>query len=780
MSRITNLAANTQLVNQLLRTQTRMFDLQNQVSSEKVSQDYSGISIESQRLINLENTRDSLKQYISNNDSMMTQLDITAATVEGIRVTVSDFKKALIDYKVGDPSDQNSVFDIQTNAFQSLQSMEALMNTSIDGRFIFSGARVTDQAVDFGLTDLGAYQAKFDGSTVKYPTTRDAQLSNFSISQNPAFDSKTFNSGAISMTFADANPDTVTAAAGTFRYPNGTSLPAGTTVTFTGTVSNNATYTIASISSDGSTATFIGGDAVTAETAATTTAVAETPLVFADVGTADTITGPTDTFKDASSNLLGAGTQITVTNTTSNNGTFTISSVSSDGKTATLVSTNALTNETDGSSTLAVAKQTNFLKFERADSSSQPQSRITAQGGQFANVDVGSFITISGTASNNGSYEVLSKPSNGEIIVRTEMFYDETSTSASIATADGVSVGPSTTGDLTFVRDNGDSPVRSRLTATIAGSLSDIKVGQMISINNAAAGPPTNNGTYTVLSNNGTYIDVATQMLTDEGTAATPHLSGTTLVNEVTFANNASPTKDTITASGTVDFSTLSAGMSVTISGATAAANNRVYTIDSVSADGKTITVNEEVTAAAPDVNTITVLVPFADGTISSTSYYHGDQTSMTHRVDKNRDFEFDFNAVDPAFEKAIRAMQMIAQGTFQSEGGLDQNIERITQAQYLLNSSLKRTVIGTAPFGTELTSNMEKMGIDLAINQILVHDTNKKHEGLIVFLDGSIFDIEQADPLETITRLIDDQRQMETSFQALATIRQLSLLNYL
>jgi len=302
----------------------------------------------------------------------------------------------------------------------------------------------------------------------------------------------------------------------------------------------------------------------------------------------------------------------------------------------------------------------------------------------------------------------------------------------------------------------------------------------MISINNAAAGPPTNNGTYTVLSNNGTYIDVATQMLTDEGTAATPHLSGTTLVNEVTFANNASPTKDTITASGTVDFSTLSAGMSVTISGATAAADNRVYTIDSVSADGKTITVNEEVTAAAPDVNTITVLVPFADGTISSTSYYHGDQTSMTHRVDKNRDFEFDFNAVDPAFEKAIRAMQMIAQGTFQSEGGLDQNIERITQAQYLLNSSLKRTVIGTAPFGTELTSNMEKMGIDLAINQILVHDTNKKHEGLIVFLDGSIFDIEQADPLETITRLIDDQRQMETSFQALATIRQLSLLNYL
>lgn len=53
MTRISSLAANTSLVNQLLRTQTRLFDSEVQVASGKISQDYEGIAIDSRRLINL-------------------------------------------------------------------------------------------------------------------------------------------------------------------------------------------------------------------------------------------------------------------------------------------------------------------------------------------------------------------------------------------------------------------------------------------------------------------------------------------------------------------------------------------------------------------------------------------------------------------------------------------------------------------------------------------------------------------------------------------------------
>ena len=74
----------------------------------------------------------------------------------------------------------------------------------------------------------------------------------------------------------------------------------------------------------------------------------------------------------------------------------------------------------------------------------------------------------------------------------------------------------------------------------------------------------------------------------------------------------------------------------------------------------------------------------------------------------------------------------------------------------------------------------MDQIGIDIAFNQILIRDTNESHLDFIGFLEGSIVDVENADPLETIVRLIDDQRALEASFQALASIRQLTLLNFI
>ena len=89
MSRISSLAANTALVNQVLRTQSRIFDLQTQVASGRVSQDYTGIAVDSQRHLNLENTRDSLDQFTRNNEQMETRLNIASAAIEGIRHRVT-------------------------------------------------------------------------------------------------------------------------------------------------------------------------------------------------------------------------------------------------------------------------------------------------------------------------------------------------------------------------------------------------------------------------------------------------------------------------------------------------------------------------------------------------------------------------------------------------------------------------------------------------------------------------------------------------------------------
>jgi hypothetical protein len=153
---------------------------------------------------------------------------------------------------------------------------------------------------------------------------------------------------------------------------------------------------------------------------------------------------------------------------------------------------------------------------------------------------------------------------------------------------------------------------------------------------------------------------------------------------------------------------------------------------------------------------------------------------SLTHRVDINRDFEINVNAADPAFEKAIRAMKIILQGAYQTDGGLDQHPERVGQALYLLQSSIERNPNGTPPFGTEQTSNIGQVQIDLAFNQVLLDRTNKRHKDFIGFLDESVARVENSDPLTTITKLLDDQRSLEASFQTLARIKQLSLINFL
>lgn len=224
-------------------------------------------------------------------------------------------------------------------------------------------------------------------------------------------------------------------------------------------------------------------------------------------------------------------------------------------------------------------------------------------------------------------------------------------------------------------------------------------------------------------------------------------------------------------------FSALKAGMQVTSSGTTS--NNGTFTIATVSTDGSAVTFVEPVVGEV-DVNGARLQSFAASGTISATPYYSGDSASTIHRTSTLRSFESGLTGIDPAFEKAIRAMKIILQGAFGSDGGLDENPERIAQAKYLLESSLELTVSGTPPFGTELTSNVQQLQQNNGFNQVLLNDQNKLHNDFIGFIDSAVADIENSDPLATITRLLDDSRALEASYQTFSRIRQLSLVNFL
>ncbi len=432
MTRIANLASNTQLVNLLLRTQKRMQDAQVQIASEKVSQTYKGIATDAERLVNIENDTTLLNRYATNNTIADLKLSVLETTLDGIKTTIRNFRDYLFEFNGGSSSDQNRVSEIQKKAFRALQDLEAYLNTDVNGEYLFSGARTDTQPVDFNASSLSSFQGTYDGTTVLYPMTRGAHV----------------------------------------------------------------------------------------ETSLTTSAL--------------------------------------------------------------------------------------------------------------------------------------------------------------------------TTGAMTFSGTD-------TITAATAGTLSSIPVGSKITL----AGSTSNDGDYTVVSNDGTNIVI----------------------------------------NGTLSFS-----------------------------GGSSETVANTVTNGGPDSGV----------TISVSNYYGGDNLSLNHRVDNNQDFEFDINAIDPAFEKAIRAMGIIAQGVYGTAGGLDQNTTRSADALNLLSLSLEPAGAATEPYGTEQSSNLSVVELDNGYKRNLITDTDMINKQLIGYFEARTAGIENVDNLDAITRLLDDSQSLEASYQALSRIRSLSLLNFL
>ena len=708
MTRISNLAANTSLLQQIFRTRSDLFDLETQIGTGKVSQDYKGIGTDTQRLINLENTRSQLQQYIKNNELMDLRLNIASTAVQGLRDVVSDFRNAVLDYQTSDIKGQTDVKDIQDNAFLSLQSLQSLLNIEVDGRFLFSGARVRTQPVDFGLTSLNDFQSTFDGARVQVSTIRDSHLENFSF-----------------------NKDSGTTAANWLTFErNVGAVQQVDTITVGGTVEVGDKFTV-TIN-----------------------------------GTAFNFTATTTSANDVAIGLAAAvnGGAEPVTAGAPAGGVFTLTANTA----GTAFSSSAATTETDGS---AADNQT--IVTAATIPNVPGGSRVTATSSEFTNVAVGSTITISGTGGvNDGTFEVIAKTGT-TLDIRTEQLTDEPAKAMTISFQDPADSTKTITLNttLSFTRAN------NTITRTLGDAITDIPVGAKITI----AGSNTNDASFTVKSNDGSNLVVESKRFTDQGTGGAPYFTFTTGATLQFIDGGASA--DTIVApAGTFQDASgaaLPAGLKLTITGT--GANNVTYTIASVSTDKSTVTLvsTDTVTNEGPGAGTVTTTT--ATGTISSTSYFKGDQVAMTHRVDSNRDFEYDLNAVDPGFEKAIRAMKITLQGVFQTEGGLDQNTDRIEKILFLLNSALDRAPPGgTPPFGTELSSNIEQIERNLGFDRVLIDTTNTLHTDLISFLDGSVSKVEDINLTEAITILLNQQLALEASFQVFARIRQLSLVNFL
>lgn len=316
-----------------------------------------------------------------------------------------------------------------------------------------------------------------------------------------------------------------------------------------------------------------------------------------------------------------------------------------------------------------------------------------------------------------------------------------------------------TTGNLTFNAANGT------ITAANAGTLSQFPVGSKIT---AAGASGANNQSYTVVANTGTQIKVS-QLTTEGPTAATISYypaGNTTTPNTLNGNLTFTPGADTIQVSSTTGFAV---GQVFSVAGTTS--NNGSYKVSSIAAGPPdTITVESVKVGATETVA----------ATLQSESWYKGDNIAIEQRIDRERTVAIGIFASDPAFEKAFRAMGLIAQGNYGTAGGLENNMERVEQARYLIRDSMLHPAGNEAPFGTEESSDLESVRSQLGVTQNLIKTKTEKHQSYIGFLDDRIISMENVDKNEAITLLLDDQRALEAGYQALSKVREMSLLNFM
>jgi len=606
MSRIATYAS-SKLMNNYLRTvQTRINDSTTKIATQTLSQDYTGIGSNTKRLLSYEVDISSMESFVTGNQNEDTYIKIADSTVSGIEKTFQEMLNKLQKFNAANITDKNTISALQKFAFVQMTNLEADLNTTLNGSHIFAGNRTDHQAVDFNLTNLTDFQAKYDGMSVNYPTTTAKHTENFDLSKDSA------------------------------------------------------------------------------------------------------------------------------------------------GKTNWLT----FTQDTDGLTTTAGT------------------SNITATTAQFANVTVGTVIDVTGTASNNGSYEVTAVTNGGLTVeVKTVMLTNEGPLGgAATITKDekgATALAAANFGTLTFNRNAGT------MTAATANSLSSLTVGSSFTV----AGSTQNNGSYVVVSNTGSVVKVKEVKLTDEGTAATPTLNYGP--NNITFTNNVAA-NDRITAVAGA-FSAVKPGMQVTMAGSAVPANNATFTVVNVATDGSYFDVLETLTTDAATGNE-TAVITQADGTVKSSTYYKGDLLTRKHRVSKNLDYTINMNAQDPAFERGIRALGIIAQGKYGTAGGLEQpgNAQRMTDAINLLKLSIDSNDVANPQYEAAYTNNMRNLSTELSNQRVMINKANASQNTLIKHFGDRVKAFEEADKLTYISLLTNDENALKASYSAVSLINGLNLSDYL
>jgi flagellar hook-associated protein 3 FlgL len=145
VTRVATYTNHTLLSDQAIRNAARVTDLQTQASSGYKSRDYAGIADSAQRLLNLEGEYTRTEQYLRNTTQAKLRMQSMETAVESMMTIATQMKTLLIQAA---SAEQAADVNVKAQATQALEQVADLLNTNLDGRYLFAGGRSEEPAVD--------------------------------------------------------------------------------------------------------------------------------------------------------------------------------------------------------------------------------------------------------------------------------------------------------------------------------------------------------------------------------------------------------------------------------------------------------------------------------------------------------------------------------------------------------------------------------------------------------------------------------------------------------
>lgn len=738
---------------------------------------YDKYGLSSYRILSLQNEQSVVEKYLETNSISQVVLESQQKAVDDIRSAVISFRDQLREFFANDlttmsknPSEEELIAlqNTQEAAFEAMSLMAYYLNSQVDGNYIFGGGKDGQKPVDFPYTTLEDFQAAYDGKILTYPTSYSASLSEMSSA------SELTNGATLKQNFQTLTPKTTVRtgeATNEMRFDSANKtltannvdsfkgFSAGDKIGITGTAGNNKTLTVASVSDDGKTLTFVedvADETLTNSAGVTLTkgwSFVNTPEdILQNQPETNVLKGATGEFSN-----LKAGEKMKIEGTGANDGYKTIESISLDGSTITFkeqVVTEAPVTTAKAHQSLdtgTITAQSNAGTVIQSFTVNKDQLTVAGQtlkalnANTFANVKAGQNITI-----NDKLYYVKDVSDDGKTLTFSGNVPDAadwTGTTVEFATrsdtrgfiTDSLKGSALQTGDIGFyAKDNA-------MKAAVKGAFSSYKTGDTLVVQGADG----NDRMYIVKS---VSADGRTVSFDDS----------TPVVEDMNITNG----KQITDGKGITIGKSYPVGATVDL-GKTSGAYNGKYTVTGVSDDGKTLTVKTKDFPEYGDEET------FATADVATYSYYDGGYLKTTYRVSETSAFSNDVTAASSAFEKLFRAMGEIAQGNLLDADNPESAHARVSDALNILDASLNAN---SKEKNGDITSIQYSVISKLDLVKTTIESQTASKESLTTYISN----MTQVDKTEAVTYLLQAKQDLEVSYSVLSAINRLSLLQYL